>query len=161
MINTTTVKNRRAIRFATIADALADLDVIEKADREGRLQPLGNWTPGQNLAHVAAWINYAYDGFPMPPAPWFVRLFLWFQKRSILRGAMGPGVKIPQLPEGTTGQDRIGVAEGVERLRTAFRRLASDEPAPHPSPAFGPLTKEERVELNLRHAELHLSFIGV
>ena len=51
------------------------------------------------------------------------------------------------------------LAEGAARLRKAVARLQAGEPARYDSPAFGPMNHEERIQLNLRHAELHLSFL--
>jgi hypothetical protein len=46
------------------------------------------------------------------------------------------------------------------RLVVALRRLESSESAPFDSPAVGPLSDLDRVQLNLRHAELHLGFLA-
>jgi hypothetical protein len=48
--------------------------------------------------------------------------------------------------------------EGVRRFREAFSRLRGECPA-NVSPVFGRLTHGEWVQLNLRHAELHLGFL--
>jgi len=45
------------------------------------------------------------------------------------------------------------------RVPWVLRLLESDELARYDSPAFGPMSHQERVALNLRHAELHLSFL--
>ncbi len=37
-------------------------------------------------------------------------------------------------------------------------RLKNGEPCTHDSPAFGALSHEDRIRLNLRHAELHLGY---
>lgn len=150
---------RRALRFSSIEDVLRDLDRIETAVKAGTLKTTGNWTPGQILAHIAAWINYAYNGFPMNKPPWIIRAILKMMLRGMLRKGMPAGKRIPSIADGTTGADRISTEEGITRLRTALRRLSSNEPAPHESPAFGRLSYADRVALNLRHAELHMSFL--
>ena len=58
MIDTTKVKERRKLQFGTIDDCLQELGRLEQAERQGNLKTLGNWTAGQNLSHVAAWIEY-------------------------------------------------------------------------------------------------------
>ena len=55
--------------------------------------------------------------------------------------------------------DPIPLAEGAEQLRKAMLRLQSNELARYDSPAFGVMSHAERIELNLRHAELHLGFL--
>ncbi len=159
-IDTAKVVNRRKLRFEVIDDLLAEVDRIAAADAAGALRNAGNWTAGQVFGHLAAWINYAYDGFPIKPAPWFIRLLLRMKLKSYLRDGMPAGVRIPGVAGGTAGTEALPCAEGADRLRRALRRLASDEPAAPPSPAFGKLSHEQRIALNLRHAELHLSFLS-
>lgn len=159
MVNTRNVA-RRKLRFETIDDLLDDLDTIEAADARGTIAATGNWTVGQILAHLAAWIEYGYNGFPIsaPPLPirWMLRLMLSGMLRSGMRG----GVNIPGVKGGTTGADDVPFQDGLQRYRAALARLKV-EPAKYPSPAFGPMSEEDRIRLQLRHAELHLGFIAV
>jgi hypothetical protein len=48
----------------------------------------------------------------------------------------------------------------ANRLKAAFERLKSGEPAKFDSPAFGAVTEKQRIGINLRHAELHLGFLA-
>ncbi|GJQ25184.1 MAG: hypothetical protein HBSAPP02_02160 [Phycisphaerae bacterium] len=159
MIQTKTVVDRRKLRFRTIDEVLADVDRIVAADKAGTLRTTGNWTAGQALGHVAAWASYPYEGFPLGKLPWFVRVILRMIGKRILRKGMTPGVKIPKVPGGTFGIEVISTEEGAARLRAAFERMKRGEPAKYDSPAWGPMTDEDRIGLNLRHAELHLSFL--
>ncbi len=159
-VNTAKIADRRPIAFQSIDDLLADVDQIEKADREGRLKTLGNWHAGQVLCHVSSWIEYGYDGYPMKPPPFFVRWILRLMLKKYLRSGMPSGVRIPGVPAGTTGMDDLPVSQAAERLRKALGRLKNGEPARYDSPAFGPMSHDDRIKLNLRHAELHLSFLN-
>jgi hypothetical protein len=159
LIDTAQVQDRRTLRFHSIDDAMRDIDAIVAAEQAGTLRPLGNWTPGQILGHVAAWINYSYDGYPVARPPWFIRFILRMMVKKYLRDGMPAGVRIPKTEHGTFGIEPFSTTEGAARLRRALQRLQSDEPAPHDSPAFGPISREHRIQLNLRHAELHLSFL--
>lgn len=152
------IKGRRQLRFNSIDEALAEANRLAEAERQGRLAQLGNWTLGQALGHIAAWIEFGYDGFPIS-APWFVRLFVWFQKKKFLYGAMPAGVKIPGVSGGTLATEPMSGDDGLARVTAAFQRLKA-EPQKHPSPVLGKLTHEEAIALNLRHAELHLSFFA-
>ena len=71
---------------------------------------------------------------------------------------MPSGVRIPRVEGGTLGTDPLPLEEGHERFRRAMERL-KHEPPTAPSPVFGLLTHKEGIALNLRHAELHLSFL--
>lgn len=153
--------SRRVLRFESIADLLEELDRIEAADRSGRLRATGGWTVGQILSHVAAWIDYAYDGYPVKPPPFFIRWILRWMFRRMLRDGMRPGVRIPGVRGGTTGAALIDTPLGISKLRTSLERLARREPAKFSSPAFGEMSDDDRIQLTLRHAELHLSFLAI
>ncbi len=159
MVETAKTQDRRPLRFCTIDDVLADVDRIVAADKAGKLRCTGNWTAGQAMGHVAAWSNFAYEGFPMDPPPWIIRLILGFLKKKYLRKGMPAGVEIPKVKGGTFATDVLSTDEGAARLRKAMIRLKSGEPAKFDSPAWGHMPDNERIALNLRHAELHLSFI--
>ena len=150
---------RRTLRFDTIDDALAEAERLAAAEREGRLRRAGNWTLGQTLGHLAAWANFALDGYPdsiRPPGP--VRAILRLFKGRVLKKGMTPGMRLGRhLPEGTVGTDVVPTEEGLRRFRDALRRLRATVPTID-NPVFGKLTHEEWVQLNLRHAELHLGF---
>jgi len=158
-MNTEPPPDRRQLRFATVDELLNEIDRVMAADQAGTVRTLGTWTPGQILGHLAAWIQYGYEGYPMKPPPWFVRLFLRLQVKKYLRRGMPSGVRIPKVEEGTYGIEALPAQEGAERLRRALERLQRGEPAKYDSPAFGPMSYEDRIQLNLRHAELHLSFL--
>jgi hypothetical protein len=158
MIDTGKVEDRRRLRYKSIDELLADIERIEFADRAGKLRRTGNWTAGQAFGHLATWICYGWEGYPIKP-PWFIALLIRRKKAKYLGDGMPAGVRIPRVPGGTTGVEPLSTQEGASRLRQALERLKNGEPCPHDSPAFGPMPYDERVQLNLRHAELHLSFL--
>ena len=159
MIDTSKVEQRRKLQFDTIDSCLVELERIEEAERQGKLKTLGNWTAGQNLSHLAAWIEYGWDGYPMSKPPLPMRLVMRFMLGVILKKGMTAGVNIPGIEGGTLGADEMETQAAADRYRVALNRLKSGEPATHDSPAFGKMTHEKRVKLNLRHAELHLGFL--
>src|SRR5687768_10436598 len=155
-----TKPQRRRLRFETIDDALVEAERLAAAEREGRLQRQGNWTLGQMLGHLATWANFAFDGYPdsiRPPLP--VRMILRLMKNRVLTKGMMPGVRIARLPGGTLGLDVLPTDEGLARYRAAMERLRREGPT-IVNPIFGPLTHEQWIQLNLRHAELHMSFLS-
>lgn len=151
--------DRRTLHFETIEDLLREIDQVVKADKAGRIEVLGAWTPGQILGHLAAWIEYGYEGYPMKPLPWPFRVLLRWQLKRYFRYGMPTGIRIPGVRQGTYGTAEIPTADAGERLRSALGRLQRREPAQYDSPAFGAMSDEERIRLNLAHAELHLSFL--
>ena len=150
----------RKLRFDSIADLNRELDQIAELDATGRLRTSGNWTAGQIMAHLAAWIEYGYDGYPLKSPPWFIRWILRLRLPKMLASGMPRGVKIPGIPNGTIGADDMPTDQGIARLRKAFQRLERGEQAAHDSPAFGKMSHDDRIRLNLRHAELHLGYLN-
>lgn len=155
-VNTAKVADRRLLKFESLDQALAEVDRLAQAERAGRLKRLGNWTLGQTFGHLAAWAEFAYTPAPLKP-PFFIRWILRLRKHSFLYKPMRPGVKIPGVPGGTLATDPMSLEAGFQRLRAALERLKTDPPTA-PSQALGPLTHQEAIALNLRHAELHLGF---
>jgi hypothetical protein len=155
-VDTAKVTGRRTLRCESIDQALADAERLVEAERAGRLRRLGNWTLGQTLGHVAAWAEYGYTGFPLN-VPFFIKWILQLRKRKFLYEPMRAGARIPRIQGGTLATDPLPLDEGWERFRRVMNRLKT-EPHTVPSPVFGRLTHDEAIALNLRHAELHLSF---
>jgi hypothetical protein len=152
--------DRRTLRFESLADMRRDLDALEAAHRRGSLHRTGNWTEGEIFTHLAAFINYGYDGYPKEISPpWIVALlFIRWRRSSYMRKGFPAGVRIPGTSRGTIGMENVSFDEGLARLRAALDRLEASH-APHPSPAFGPMTHPEQIKFQLRHAELHLGFL--
>lgn len=150
---------RRELTFEKIKDVIEDVNRIGDADAQGTLQVSGQWTAGEILSHLSAWIEYGYQGYPIESPPWIVRQMLKLMLRSMLKNGMKPGTRIPGVQDGTVGQTKMPTAEACQRYLVALNRLASSEKVVYPSPAFGEMDHSKRVSLNLRHAELHLSFL--
>jgi len=158
MINTKKVRDRRKLRFETVEDALRDADALAAAERRGTLRATGNWKLGQALGHLAFWANAPFDGYPdMRKPPWFMRVLMPLFKGRFLNKGLPAGIHIPGVPNGTFGTDFMATDQGLAKMRSAFERLAKQSPT-RPNPIFGEMPHEDWLKLNLRHAELHLSF---
>lgn len=149
----------RELHFSSPDEATAEMDRIAQAEREGRLKQLGNWSAGTVFSHLATWIDYSYEGFPpkLNP-PWIIRFVVKFQKHKFLNGRMPRGVKIPGIEGGTLATQPIALEDGVRHLRASLERLKRERPKQR-SVLFGELTHEEWIKGNLRHAELHMSYL--
>ena len=155
-IDTGKVTTRRKLKFYAIDQALAEVDRLVESEHAGRLNHVGNWTLGQTLGHLASWAEYVYAGYPLK-TPFFIRWILRSRKQKFIHEPMQAGVKIPGLPGGTIATDPVPLDEAADRTRHAFARLKSETPT-LVHPIFGPLTQDEWIAINLRHAELHLGF---
>jgi Protein of unknown function (DUF1569) len=156
-VDTGNVPERRTLRFESIDEVLAEVDRLVGAERAGRLRKLGNWTLGQTLGHLARWAEYSYTGIPMK-VPFFIKWIIKRQKRKFLYEPMRAGVRIPRVPGGSLAIDPMPLDEGLERMRRVMERLKVEAPT-MPHALFGPLTHEEWIASQLRHAELHLGFL--
>jgi hypothetical protein len=158
-IDTGKVTDRRTLSFATAREALADARALAAAENAGTLRRTGNWTLGEAFTHVAAFMNYPYDGYPKELKPLAIIRFLGkLMKNRFLSKPLPPGFRIRGIAQGTVGAERVSTSEGLARLEKAWARLEAGPPAV-PNPVFGPLTHQEWINLHLRHSELHQSFM--
>lgn len=156
--NSGSAGERRTLRFESVGEMLAEARSLAAAPR---LERLGTWTLGQALNHLAAWIEYPYKGYPPElVVPEEVRAKAAARKERIMSSPMAPGERLPGVEAGTTAIEVVPDEVGLARLEEAAKLLEGDpaEPAPYPDPAFGTITRHEWMQMNLRHAELHLSF---
>lgn len=150
---------RRQLRFESIDDVRREIDRIVAAEQAGTLRITGNWSPGQAFGHLASWINYGWDGYPPELQPnWIVRLLLRRLVKRIAHDGYPAGSRIPRIAEGTFATQVFTTEDGARRLRDALDRLERREPVQFHSPAFGQVSDDVRIAMQLRHAELHLSF---
>ena len=156
-VDTKKAPGRRILRFESIDEALAEVDRLVDAEHAGRLKRVGNWTLGQALGHLAAWVEYSYTGAPLK-VPFFIKWILRLQKRKFLYEPMRTGARIPGIPGGTLATEPMPLDEAEGRYRRALERLKSRAPTAL-NPIFGVLTHNEWIALHLRHAEGHLGFM--
>ena len=162
MIDTGKVQGRRQLSFADLDAVAADVDALVAAENAGKLKRLGNWSLGQACGHVAAFIDYAFDGYPkeLSSPPWYIKFLVKFKRNDFLNGKLPAGIKIPRIEGGTTGIEPVSTQEGVARLKRSIDRLKAKPPG-IPNPIFGPLTHTEWQSMHRGHAQLHLSFFVV
>ncbi len=150
-INTKKVQGRRTVRYESLDDLLADARHLSEAE----VRALGNWSQGQIYEHLARALDSSIDGagFSLPaPVRWIMALLM---KRKFLTKDLPAGFKsTAQFIPGETP-----VEAGLASLETAIARQAQDSKrAPHP--AFGNIGFKGWNDFNLRHAEMHMSFLA-
>ena len=149
-INTKKVRGRRKVRYESLDELLADAKQLSESD----IRTLGNWSQGQIYEHLAWSLGASIDGagfsFP-PPVRWLMTLLM---KRKFLKQTLPAGFK-------ATGQfipEETAVEEGLVSLEKAISRQKQESKrAPHP--AFGDIGREGWNDFNLRHSEMHMSFL--
>jgi hypothetical protein len=152
-VNTAKASGRRSVRYNSIEDLLADAERLAKSPH----RTIGNWSLGMILKHISDAYKMGLDGAAFM-APWPLRWYLrTFMKQRFLQGPMPAGFKLPKraaslLPSETSP------ADGLAALQKVTSRWKSEsQRAIHP--ALGNLTPAEWDQLELRHAELHMSFV--
>lgn len=159
MLIDTAKAQRRLLRFESIDEVRREIDRIAAAEHAGTLRITGNWSPGQAFGHLAAWINYGWDGYPPQLQPiWLIRFIMRRMVKRMAHGGYPAGMRLPRTANGTFATERLSTDEGSRQLCEALSRLERHEPAKYHSPAFGEVDDETRIALQLRHAELHLGY---
>ena len=153
---------RRQLDFRTLADISAELDRLEAAHREHGLKQTGNWTPGQNLDHLARFMQRTFDGFEsLAPAPFRAVMRLVFFKAFTAPGKPIPaGYKLPKQAAPLLPPPEVSTEQGLSNLRAQIARAARGERMTQKSPLIGPLTHEQWETVHAKHAALHLGFIA-
>ncbi len=150
MINTKKVEGRRSVHYRSLDELLADAERCAN----GKVQSLGNWSPGQIYEHLARSMDGSIDGFDfsMPaPARWLMSLLM---KKKFLYKTLPAGFKSTAdfIPEETLNEVGLAsLAKAIERQKNELSRVMH--------PGFGNLSNEEWEAFNLRHAEMHMSFL--
>lgn len=161
MVNTKKAP-RRELSFHCTGCLKEELARIESAHHRGTLAHTGNWTPGENLDHIAITWEFALDG-PPPEArvPFIIRLIGPLMKRSFTSGKTLPsGFKIPKSASYMEPRPGCSFEDGLARLQRVLDRLDRGERMTQRSPAFGAMSHDEWMGLHLGHAQLHLGFLS-
>ena len=148
--------SRRKLRFDSLEEMLGDAERL--AERPHRTT--GNWTYGQILSHLAKGTDACFDGFGDFRAPWWARWFIApFMKRKFLHETMRAGFQLPKDADRLMPTAEVSVPDALSHLRKSLDRFKTETPAA-PHPFLGRLrNKDEYILLQLRHSELHMSFV--
>jgi hypothetical protein len=155
-MNTTTTARRRPVRYQTFDEVLAE---AEAAAATGAATT-GNWSLGQIFEHIAIALERSIDGFEFTVG-WPLRLLGRYviKQRMLLRG-MPAGIRLKGSAMKELVPPETSMEAGLAHLRRAIARFQSEtRRAAHP--VFGPMTPDESTRMQLRHAELHMSFIAL
>ncbi|MGY8770882.1 MAG: DUF1569 domain-containing protein [Pirellulales bacterium] len=157
VVNTKKVANRRKVRYESYDDLLADVDQLASND----LEVLGNWSLAQNLKHLAGAFNGSIDGLDFK-APFFIGIMArLFMKGKFLNDAIPSGFSVPENLRGDlTAEDSYSLEEGLAIFKAAVARVQT-ESIRTKHPVLGNISREEYDKFNLRHAEMHLSFLQI
>jgi len=157
-VNTRKVEGRRELSYETLDELERDVRELARAEHDGRLTALGNWTLAQAVQHLQRFMTCSIDGFGK--TPWFLPIMglplRLFMMKRVLTLPTPPGMSAKGTPfhpdeAPDLGASLEGFFDVLERIRRGDRFEAR-------SPLLGWLGHEKWTKLHLRHAELHLSF---
>ncbi len=153
--------HRRVLKFASIADLVAELDAIERAHSAGTLRATGNWHAGQICDHMAKIWEFSLDGFPAEAKPplWVIVLCRPFKWRAASGSTLRAGFTLPPEAAFMLPTEGCTVESGLARIRKAIARVTAGERCEKRSPLFGSMSHTQWLGLHFGHAQLHLSFL--
>lgn len=146
---------RRTVSYRGYEMILADAERLAV----GSYETVGNWSFGQILEHLAKSFESSIDGSGQKlsfPVRMFGGLFLKgrFLNHTLPSGFTFPGgSQSPFAPAADTTTQA-----GLDALRRACQRCRTEKQRSF-HPLFGRLDTPEWDRFNLRHAELHMSFV--
>jgi hypothetical protein len=150
-LKTGKVAGRRPVRYENYNEFLAEAERLATMPT----RTLGNWTQAQIYRHLAMGLVASIEGSGPPlPAPVRWVMTLWMKHRFIHQ-ALPAGFGSPKK---FIASDQTTLAEALAELRRAVERVKTETRRSF-HPAFGAIDCREWDQFNLRHAEMHMSFI--
>ncbi|MCA9051221.1 MAG: DUF1569 domain-containing protein [Planctomycetaceae bacterium] len=143
--------------------AFSSLDeVVAEAERlaSGEVRTTGNHSFGQILEHLARTHDITTGKVTGPAPPWYMRLLIPLMKPMIFKDRpVKPGFQLPPQAEQYFWPDReFDVTDALAHLKESVEYYKANGPlAKHPM--FGRVTEQQNLNLNCRHAALHLGFV--
>lgn len=153
-INTKQVKGRRPVHYNTYKDLMDDVFRVAPSHKT-----LGNWSLAQICDHLARSFRLQVKAADIV-LPWsvstFARLFL---KRRFLTKSLPAGFSIPSKHvETLVASPDLPLTQAIANLEQVIEQCKETR-ASQPHPLLGKLNREEWEAFNLRHAEMHMSFV--
>jgi hypothetical protein len=150
-VKTTKVTGRRQLQFENCQQVLDDVRTLAS----GPHRQLGNWSLGEICHHLAKGFDMATEP-STARFPWLIRTLGPYIKKLVISRPFAPGFKAPQ--GGGLVADPAQAAVGVSALEKSIERFsAATQYRNHP--VFGPMTPDEWRRFQMRHCDLHLSFL--
>jgi hypothetical protein len=150
-VKTKQVAGRRKLHFDSYQEVLDDVHQLAA----GQCRHLGNWSLGEICQHLAKTMDMSIDGSDAQ-FPWLLRKIGPFLMKRFIARPMPAGFTIPKGAQVVPDSDET--AAGVAALEKAVVRLHGTEQR-KPHPLFGAMTPQQWDQMQMRHCELHLSFV--
>lgn len=148
------VQGRRPVHYKSYQDLLDDITRVSKNH-----VALGNWSLAQIVDHLAKAYRLQVEPTSFKP-PWIIGFIArTFMKRAMLTKPLPSGFKIPNKHRETfEPKDSTSLSDAVRALEDAIE-LCKSSTTVQRHPILGKLSRDEWQAFNLRHAEMHMSFV--
>ncbi len=152
-VNTKRVAGRRELHFQSLDDILAEAQMLATSNA----RTLGNWTLAQIFEHLARSLEASLDGV-QGRVPLAMRILARPFKKRFLSKPTPSGFQLPSgVRRDLLPSDEASTEAALHRLRVAIERSKSQSHR-EPHLVFGRISEQEHNQIQLRHAEMHLSF---
>lgn len=154
-VNTKSVTGRRELSFQNYDELLRDAEQMAAVPNT----TLGNWSYAQILQHIAISLNASIEGIPFKASLPMRIMGKWFMRGMFLNRTLSPGFSIPKAGEDKFVPDtETSVEDGLNALRAGIERCKNDATRTY-HPVLENISTEDWDKFNLRHAEMHMSFV--
>lgn len=149
----------RNLHFDTLDDLLADARrIAQQPDAPTR----GSWSASQNIWHVARYLQASVEGYPFA-VPWYLKLIGPLMKKRMITKTMSPGYTTPRKVSHEMEPQNVDptlttMDQAIQLLET-WAGKANEQGFIERNPAFGPMDRQQWVDLHCRHAELHFGLV--
>ena len=147
---------RRELKFDNLDQVVAEVEQLA----QGEVTTTGNHTFTEIVEHLAITHDMTTGKVVGPKPPFFIRLMMPFMKGMLLKDQpLKPGFKLPsKAEEFFWPKQQQTLQQAIDHLRESVENYKTQGPLPK-HPMFGKISKEQDLQMNLRHAALHLGFV--
>ena len=71
---------KRQLKFNNFDELMAEVNLLKDRGYVSN----GNWNLSQTCGHLAEWMRFPMDGFPVPPLP--IKVIMWLMKVTVAPG---------------------------------------------------------------------------
>lgn len=151
--------SRRKLNFESMDEISRDAEMLH----QGGYTAVGQWNLSQACGHIASWMRYPMDGFPVLPI--YLRPVFWVMKHTMGKGMLKKIIESNSMKEkaptisSTVPKPDEDEGQAVQLLVDTVNRFKAWEDDFYPSPLFGDMDRETLTKLQWIHSAHHLSFL--
>lgn len=151
----TETRKRRELHFDSIDEAMADAQRLGSGD----VETSGHYSFGQILEHLARTMDTVTGELTAEPVGLPLKIAARLARSYVLSHPLRSGFKLPAKSQSLLWPTtEVDVPTGLKSWKQAIERFEQVEPL-RPHPVLGKLSRQQHIQMQCRHSELHLSFV--